>query len=360
MTETKKPLIYGKILAIMADIPVIGKKRKNVSQGYSFRGIDDVYNELHDIFVKHKVFTVPTVLDTHHEERQSRSGGTLIYRIYTIKYTFYAEDGSSIDAIVIGEGMDSGDKAGNKALSVAHKYALLQILLVPTDEPKDPEEESHQINGKTKKDVRAESPPNVNTKFRTIPITVEGKKIMHTKYEVLDRFKVAKEKLGDEAYYKVLGSNGYEKANEIPEADIQKLYDAMLLAFKEEKAAPKKAKKAKEKPEAKDEAKDQSLGFTAEEVEKEQREDEEGPEFPPITKPAKEAKPEMPLQKEIMSLTGLEADLVDKHGFTPDQIIGRLKEMFGQTEGVKLTRKQTLEGIEYFKGVIDELNKGKE
>jgi len=150
MPETTKPLIYEKIPAIMADVQAISKDRKNTSQHYSFRGVDDVYNEVHDIFVKHKVFTVPTVLASQHEERKSQKGNILIYRIYTIKYTFYAEDGSSVEATVIGEGMDTGDKAGNKALSVAHKYALLQTLLIPTDDPKDPENESHQVNGNPK------------------------------------------------------------------------------------------------------------------------------------------------------------------------------------------------------------------
>ena len=151
MTEEKPGLIYKKIPAIMAEVGIIGKDRKNTSQGYSFRGVDDVYNEIHDMFVKHKVFTIPTVLDTQHEERKSKSGGILIYRIYTVKYTFYAEDGSFIESIIVGEGMDSGDKAGNKALSVAHKYALLQTFLIPTDDPKDPENESHQLNGKPSK-----------------------------------------------------------------------------------------------------------------------------------------------------------------------------------------------------------------
>ena len=144
-------LIYKKIPAIMADVSAIGKDRENVAQHYSFRGIDDVYNEVHEVFAKHRVFTIPVVLDAKHEERKSKSGGVLIYRIYTIKYIFYAEDGSFVEATVIGEGMDSGDKAGNKALSVAHKYALLQVLLIPTDDPKDPENESPQVNGKPQK-----------------------------------------------------------------------------------------------------------------------------------------------------------------------------------------------------------------
>lgn len=137
--------IFGKISAVMADIDAIGKDRRNTQgSGYNFRGIDDVYNELHSILSKHHVFTVPEVLEEKTEERTSKSGGNLIYRILRIKYTFYTDDGSSVTAVVIGEAMDSGDKAANKAMSVAHKYCLLQVFAIPTEDEKDPENESYE------------------------------------------------------------------------------------------------------------------------------------------------------------------------------------------------------------------------
>jgi hypothetical protein len=138
------PKIHESICNIMNEVSAIGKARKNVAQGYQFRGIDDVYNEIHDILAKNKVFTVPTVLTETHEERPTKSGGLSIYRILKIKYTFYSDDGSNLDAVVIGEGMDSGDKASNKAQAVAHKYALLQVFCIPTDDLKDPENDSHE------------------------------------------------------------------------------------------------------------------------------------------------------------------------------------------------------------------------
>lgn len=135
-------LIHEKILAVMADSSAIAKDRKNDQQGYKFRGIDDVYASLHPILAKHGVFAYPEVIADKHEERQTAKGGTLIYRVLTIKYHFCASDGSEIVACVIGEGMDSGDKASNKAMSVAHKYALLQVFAIPTEEDKDPEIDS--------------------------------------------------------------------------------------------------------------------------------------------------------------------------------------------------------------------------
>jgi len=133
--------IYQAMAEVMKDIEAIGKDQQNKQQGFKFRGIDDVYNAVHPILAKHGVFTVPTVLAERTEERQTRSGGNLIYRILTMKYTFFASDGSSVEAVVIGEGMDSGDKGANKGMAIAHKYALLQTLCIPTEDMIDPDSE---------------------------------------------------------------------------------------------------------------------------------------------------------------------------------------------------------------------------
>lgn len=137
--------IHEAIAALMGDVEAIKKDKQNKQQGFSFRGIDDVYNTLHGKLAARGVFSVPTVETEHTEDRKTKSGSTLIYRVLRIRYTFYASDGSSIDCTVIGEGMDSGDKAANKAMAVAHKYALLQTLCVPTDDMPDPDAESHEV-----------------------------------------------------------------------------------------------------------------------------------------------------------------------------------------------------------------------
>jgi len=142
-------MIHEAIASIMAEVPAITKDRRNQQQGFQYRGIDDVYLAVHPLFAKHGIFSVPNVEDERSEERISKTGGALIYRILRVRYDFYARDGSSISATVIGEGMDSGDKASNKALAVAHKYALLQILCVPTQENLDPDAESPEVAPKT-------------------------------------------------------------------------------------------------------------------------------------------------------------------------------------------------------------------
>lgn len=149
--------IYESIAKAMDDIGAVGKNSKNTQQGFFFRGIDAVMNAINPALVKNKIFIVPEILEQTREERTNAKGTLLIYSICKIKYTFYAEDGSSVTATVIGEGMDTGDKATNKAMSIAFKYACFQVFCIPTEEMKDPDEETHEVKPKTQK---KEAPKN--------------------------------------------------------------------------------------------------------------------------------------------------------------------------------------------------------
>lgn len=144
--------IYESIAAIQADIDFIGKNRQTeTGQKFKYRGVDQVLNTLHPLFAKYKVFAVPEVLEVLNREwRTTQKGGIVVYQTVKVKYTFYAEDGSNVSAVVIGEAMDSGDKASNKCMSVAYKYACFQILSIPTEETTaDPDEnaEGFQASG---------------------------------------------------------------------------------------------------------------------------------------------------------------------------------------------------------------------
>lgn len=137
--------IYQAIIGVMSDIGVIGKEKKNAQQGFKYRGVDDVMNALQPVMVQHGLFVVPEIIDQKREERQTSRDGNLIYSVCTVRYTFYAKDGSSVQCVVIGEGMDSGDKATNKAMSIAFKYACFQVFCIPTEEMKDPDAEVHTV-----------------------------------------------------------------------------------------------------------------------------------------------------------------------------------------------------------------------
>lgn len=156
--SASKGLIYSAIPKIMIEVDPIAKNRPG--HNYKFRGIDDAYQALQMILARNGVFTVPRVLSHSSEERRSSGGATLIYRILDMEYDFFASDGSYVTAKVVGEGMDSGDKASNKAMSVAHKYALLQVFCIPTAEAKDPENDHHEV---VPKNVSTQSVPRKDT-----------------------------------------------------------------------------------------------------------------------------------------------------------------------------------------------------
>lgn len=144
--------IFESINKVMEDIGAISKSSKNQTQGFMYRGIDAVMNALQPALIKNKVFIVPEVLEERREERTNAKGTTLIYSVAKVKYRFYAEDGSFIESTVIGEGMDSGDKSMNKAMSIAFKYCAFQCFCIPTEEMVDPDAETHEL---AKKEVKA-------------------------------------------------------------------------------------------------------------------------------------------------------------------------------------------------------------
>lgn len=134
--------IYFLISKVMGEVAGVEKNQKNTQQGYSFRGIDDLYAALQPPLVKYGVFFCTDVEKLEQTGRESKQGTMLTCTVLTVKFTFYAPDGSSIVVRTVGEGMDSGDKSCSKAMSTALKYALLQLFCIPTSEPKDSEHES--------------------------------------------------------------------------------------------------------------------------------------------------------------------------------------------------------------------------
>ena len=183
--------IFQSITKILEEVPAIGKTKTNTIQNFKFRGIDDVMNTFQPLLAKHKVFIVPQVLEQTREERQTSKGGNLIYSICKIKYIFYAEDGSSVEAIVVGEGMDSGDKATNKAMAIAMKYAMFQVFCIPTEEMKDPD---------------SDTPPE----SKKVVKNTANIKIQPTQIEILNKYYVG------ENMDKLLKANGLSKLEDMP------------------------------------------------------------------------------------------------------------------------------------------------
>ena len=135
----EEKMIYQKIANILKETKAITKSEKNQQQGFRFRGIDNVMNELHELFAKNDVFILQEVQEWTTNDRPTKSGGVNTFTRAKIKFRYMTVDGSSIETVNVGEAMDSGDKGFNKAMSIALKYSLLQMFLIPTEDPKDPD-----------------------------------------------------------------------------------------------------------------------------------------------------------------------------------------------------------------------------
>lgn len=151
-------LIYKKMSDVMNEIGAVAKKGTNTVQGFKFRGIDQFVNALYPALTKHGVFMTTEVLEASSElkdvERSSGKKGIDKHVALKMKYTFHAEDGSSVSSSVPSEGLDSGDKATNKALSAALKYALIQTFSIPTEDMEEADRESPVLGISAPKELK--------------------------------------------------------------------------------------------------------------------------------------------------------------------------------------------------------------
>jgi len=140
--------VYKAIASVMQDLAKVGiaKDRVNEQQRFKFRGIDDVYNALSPALSTHGLCILPRVLSREVTERQAKQGGVLFSVTVDMEFDFVAaEDGSKHTIRTVGEAMDSGDKATNKAMSAAYKYAAMQAFCIPTEGDNDADATTHEV-----------------------------------------------------------------------------------------------------------------------------------------------------------------------------------------------------------------------
>lgn len=145
------PNVYELIAAVSGELAKegISKDRKNEQQGFKFRGIDDVYNALAPLLAKHGLVILPRMLSREVVERTTKNGGVLFYVTVAAEFDFVSShDGSRHTVRTYGEAMDSGDKATNKAMSAAYKYATIQAFCVPTEGDNDSDRTTHEVQAK--------------------------------------------------------------------------------------------------------------------------------------------------------------------------------------------------------------------
>jgi len=140
--------VYEKIAAVQADLAKTGiaKSRRNSGQGYDFRGIDEVYAALSPLLAAHGLCILPRMISRECVERQTAKGGALFNVTVEAEFDFVAAEDGSIHVVkTFGEAMDSADKATNKAMSAAYKYAALMAFAIPTEGDNDADAVTHEV-----------------------------------------------------------------------------------------------------------------------------------------------------------------------------------------------------------------------
>lgn len=140
--------VYQAINKVQAELATIGitKDKRNQQQGYNFRGIDDVYNVISPLLAKHGLCILPRVLSRTVTEKLTSKGGNMFYVAVEVEFDFVSsEDGTKHTVKTFGEAMDSGDKATNKAMSAAYKYAAFQAFAIPTEGDNDADAHTHEV-----------------------------------------------------------------------------------------------------------------------------------------------------------------------------------------------------------------------
>lgn len=141
-TNDEKPTVVEALAAVMEDVRAVGKDGYHDAPGakFRFRGVDAVVNAASPALRKHHVIVTPQLVSIDRRDVQTSGGKASRETTVVVKYVWTGPDGSTLDTIVPGEAMDSGDKGTAKAMSVAFRIALLQALCLPTD---DADPDSH-------------------------------------------------------------------------------------------------------------------------------------------------------------------------------------------------------------------------
>ena len=158
--------VYQAINAVQAELAKVGITKSRINQqgaSYKFRGIDDVFNTVSPLMAEHGLCILPRVLTRECVERQTKAGGAIFYVTVEVEFDFVsAEDSSKHTVKTFGEAMDTSDKATNKAMSAAYKYAALQAFAIPTEGDNDAELHTYEVAPKAKPATIQKTPLSEN------------------------------------------------------------------------------------------------------------------------------------------------------------------------------------------------------
>ena len=175
--------IHTKLASIAGEIGAINKTERNKEQGFNFRSIEAITGAVRPLLAKEGVSIAPKMLSLESSEVTAKSGARGFRSVVEMQYTFTAgSDDSSVTVSMPGEAVDYGDKSTSKAVQMAYKYALTQVLQVGSGD--DPDAHSVEIG-------HSDSPPRRQNRTRateTAPESTESERVVDYAREAVKGF----------------------------------------------------------------------------------------------------------------------------------------------------------------------------
>ncbi|MFE1270620.1 ERF family protein [Streptomyces sp. NPDC058758] len=115
-------------IAAQREIAPIGKDGTNQDQKYNFRQAEDVIRACSGPMRKYGLRIFPAEIIS----REHQSRGKMNVTIIEVRWAVRGPSGDVMDTgiVTVGEAFDASDKASNKAMTAAEKYALLQAFKI--------------------------------------------------------------------------------------------------------------------------------------------------------------------------------------------------------------------------------------
>ena len=137
---------------VMERVSYVQKDKQMTGGGsYRYASVENVIAALRPEMVKEQLILVPVGVEPLALEIFESKSGSRQNRTQ-VKLTFdlmHGPSGQSKPIVVIGEGMDIGDKSSNKAMTAARKYALVMAFNLETGTDPDDTPSGEQQRGPT-------------------------------------------------------------------------------------------------------------------------------------------------------------------------------------------------------------------
>ena len=132
--------IIEAIHMVMADVAGVEKTGYNSHHRYNFSSESDILEAVRPAMIKHGLILFPAGIETI----STQELGKQVRRELEVTYRIMHTSGEKLDLAIRSEGMDNQDKASPKAMTMALKYAMIQLFNLPRGI--DPDDHRNQDN----------------------------------------------------------------------------------------------------------------------------------------------------------------------------------------------------------------------